>query len=323
MQYRFHNLDVFTDRVFGGNPLAVLPDARGLTGTQMQCIAGEFNLSETVFVLPAEAGGTRRIRIFTPTSEHPFAGHPTIGTAFLLAALGAVPLADGITTIVLEEGVGPVPVAIRARGGKAEFAQLTAAKLPESGPPPPPRADIAALLTLEPHDVSDGRFRAEALSCGVPFLFVPLRDRAAVARARIDLGHWRSQFASLWAPHVYVFALDPELPGSDVRARMFAPALGIPEDPATGGAVTALAGYLAARDARMSGTLRWTVEQGFEMGRPSLLYAEATKLGGDITAVRVGGSAVLVGEGTIEVPPDASTGTPGPQRAKDPTGAGS
>lgn len=300
--YPFHTLDVFTDQVFGGNPLAVLPDARGLSGAQMQRIAREFNLSETVFVLPAEAGGTRRIRIFTPTSEHAFAGHPTIGTAFLLAALGAVRLDEGMTTIVLEEGVGPIPVTLRARGGRPEFAQLTAAHLPEAGPTPPLRVAVAELLALEPDDVLDSRYGPAALSCGVPFLFVPLRDRAAVGRAQLDLARWRSDLASFWAPHVYVFALDPELPGSDVRARMFAPALGIPEDPATGGAVTALAGYLAARDGRMSGTLRWTVEQGFEMGRPSLLYAEATKLGGALTAVRVGGSAVLVGEGTIVVP---------------------
>jgi len=136
----------------------------------------------------------------------------------------------------------------------------------------------------------------------VPFLFVPLPDRSVLARARLDLGLWERRFADTWAPALYPFTTDPELPGSDLRARMFGPEMGMVEDPATGAAAAAFAGYLAAADPRRDGTLRWVVEQGFEMGRPSLLHVEADRSNGAVTAVRVGGASVLVGEGTMEIP---------------------
>lgn len=302
-ELRFHTLDVFTDRVFGGNPLAVFPDGRGVDDATMQRIARELNLSETVFVLPPDdAAHARRLRIFTPAAELPFAGHPTVGTAFLLAALGEVPLSGDETRIVFEEGVGPVPVRIRARGGAPVFAELTAARLPETGPPPPPRAELAALLGLAEDDLLDGEWAPGGASCGVPFLFVTLRGREALGRARLDPARWESLLAGWWAPSVYVLSRDPELPGSDVRARMFAPAMGIAEDPATGGAAAALAGYLAARSPRQEGTLRWTVEQGFEMGRPSILRVEADVRAGEVAEVRVGGASVLVSEGVMRLP---------------------
>lgn len=303
MELRYHTLDVFTDRVFGGNPLAVFPDGRGVGAERMQRIARELNLSETVFVLPPDdPAHTRRLRIFNPVHELPFAGHPTVGTAFLLAALGEVPLGGEGAEVVFEEGVGPVPVRVEARDGRPVFAQLTAARLPERGPPPPPRAELAALLGLAQEALLDGRWAPEGWSAGVPFLFVPLRGREALGRVRVDPARWESTLAGWWAPHLYALALDPELPGSDVRARMFAPAMGIPEDPATGGAASALAGYLAARSAEREGTLRWTVEQGVEMGRPSILRVEAELRGGEVAAVRVGGAAVLVAEGVMRLP---------------------
>ncbi len=306
MEAVYHTLDVFTDRVFGGNPLAVFPDARGIAPERMQRIARELNLSETVFVLPPEdPGHTRRLRIFTPAAELPFAGHPTVGTAFLLASLGQVPLEGDETAIVFEEGVGPVPVRIFARGGEPVGAQLTAAKLPEHGPPPPPRGELAAVLGLAEDDLPDGEWAPGGVSCGVPFLYVPVRDRAALGRARVDLARWEATLAGWWAPHLFVFSRDPELPGSDVRARMFAPSMGIAEDPATGGAAVALAGYLAARSPQREGTLRWTVEQGWEMGRPSILRVEADVRGGEVTAVRVGGGAVRVAEGRMRIPDGA------------------
>jgi trans-2,3-dihydro-3-hydroxyanthranilate isomerase len=303
MRYRFHTADVFTDRIFGGNPLAVLPDAGGLDGAHMQRIAAEFNLSETVFVLPPEdPANTRRLRIFTPAAELPFAGHPTVGTAHMLAAIGEIPLAGAETAIVFEEGVGPVPVTIRAADGKPTFAELTAAQLPEVRTEAPAPDEIAAMLSLEASDLLSGADAPEAISCGVPLLFVPLRDRQAVGRARLDQGRWERLLAKAWAPHVYVFSYDTETPGADIHARMFAPALGVAEDPATGGAAAPLAGYLGVRDARRDGTLSWRIEQGLEMGRPSFLEVEADKRKGDIIAIRVGGSAVLVSEGTLEVP---------------------
>jgi len=219
----------------------------------------------------------------------------------VLACIGAVKLTGDETRIVLEEGVGPVPVTIRARGGRPEFAQLTAAKVPERGPPPPSADTLAAMLSLKPGDVLDGDIKAEALSCGTPFLFVPVRDRATVGRSRIKIDLWESALAGYVTKEVFVFAMDAEHSDNDVRARMFAPGIGVAEDPATGSACVALAGYLADRDPRTQGTLRWIVEQGFEMGRPSILEIEADKKAGAVTAVRVGGRTVLVCDGTMEL----------------------
>jgi trans-2,3-dihydro-3-hydroxyanthranilate isomerase len=202
---------------------------------------------------------------------------------------------------VFEEGVGPVPVTIRATNGKPQFAQLSAAKLPEVGPPPPPRETLAAMLGLAAGDLLDGSTPPQSVSCGTPFLFVPLRDRATVARARIRGDLWETALAGYVTDKVFLFAMDAEHPGHHVRARMFAPGIGVPEDPATGSACAALAGYLAARDPRQDGTLQWIVEQGFEMGRPSILEVEADKEGGRITASRVGGQTVVVCEGAMEL----------------------
>ena len=297
----FYTLDVFTDRVFGGNPLAVFPDADGVGDDTMQRIAREMNLSETVFVRRARTAGTdARVRIFTPGAELPFAGHPTVGTAFLLAHLGRAPGGGPERRIVLEEGVGPVPVTVRMEGGRPVFAQLTAAMAPEWGPPPPEPEILARLVSLSVDDLG-GSLPAAQLSAGVPFLFVPVRDRGALARARLSLPAWERHQRDAWAPHVYVMTDDAD-GGARLRSRMFAPALGIAEDPATGGAAAALAGLLAAHDESGDGTRAWTVEQGVEMLRPSRLHLEADIAGRRATAVRVGGGSVLVSHGRMTVP---------------------
>lgn len=302
MAYRYCTADVFTDTIFGGNQLAVLPDARGLTDDQMQAITREFNFSETVFVFPpANPAHTRRLRIFTPAHEIPFAGHPTVGAAHVLASIGEIPLTGAETKIVFEEGVGPVPVTIRAKGKEPVFAQMSVAKLPEAGPPAPTRTTLAEILSLDPIDIPGGTTPPQALSCGLPFLIVPLRNRDAVARARVKLDRWEEVLKPFWAPDILVFSRDAEHEGHDVRARMFAPGQNVAEDPATGSACATLAGYLAQRDARTDGTLRWVVEQGFEMGRPSILDIEADKLFGSVTAIRVGGASVMVSEGTLRI----------------------
>jgi trans-2,3-dihydro-3-hydroxyanthranilate isomerase len=268
----------------------------------MQQLAQEFNLSETVFVLPPiDAAHTRRLRIFTPAHELPFAGHPTVGAAFVLAAIGEIALIGEHTPIVFEEGVGPVPVTLAAQDGQPTSATLTTAVPPSFGPPPPDNTALAALLGLHENDLVLGDYAPQGASCGVPFLFVTVRDRVALASIRLNRERWERVLATWWANQVYVLAFDPELPGSYLRARMFAPAMGIVEDPATGSAAAALAGYLGMRDAVQTGTLRWVVEQGFEMGRPSILTVEAVKVDGVITTVRVGGAAVLVSEGVITV----------------------
>jgi trans-2,3-dihydro-3-hydroxyanthranilate isomerase len=166
---RFFTADVFTERMFGGNQLAVFPEAEGLDTGVMQSIARELNISETVFVFPpSDPVHTRRVRIFTPASELPFAGHPTIGTAFVLASIGEVQLGAEGASIVLEEGVGPVAVSIRARQGRPGYCELTAARLPEEGPPPPPLEEIASALSLRPEDLRVNDLPPRGFTCGVP-----------------------------------------------------------------------------------------------------------------------------------------------------------
>jgi trans-2,3-dihydro-3-hydroxyanthranilate isomerase len=303
MPCRYHTADVFTDTPFGGNQLAVVPDARGLTTEQMAAITREFNFSETVFVLPpVDPSHTKRVRIFTPGSELPFAGHPTVGAAFVLAKTGEIPITGEETNIVFEEGVGPVPVMIRSANGVPVFSQLTAAMIPEKGRDRYDAAMVAATLSLAPGDMITGeRYEIESWSAGVPFLFAPLRNLDALARARIRLDVWERSLRDSWAPEIFLFVED-EASASKFRARMFAPTLGIPEDPATGGACAAFGGYLAARSTVRDGTLRYTVHQGVEMGRPSRLDIEVDVAAGSARSVRVGGASVLISSGELHVP---------------------
>jgi trans-2,3-dihydro-3-hydroxyanthranilate isomerase len=298
----YFTLDVFTDERFGGNPLAVVLDARGLTSAQMLQITREFNYSETTFVLPAEdAGTTRRVRIFTPGGEVPFAGHPTIGTAIALILSGDVEASGEHVRVVLGENVGPVPVTVRLKDGVPEWAQLSTARLPEEQPPMD-RAVAAELLGLSITElVATDSHAPAATSCGLPFLIVPLSSRAAVARARINETVFARHLRGTACAMVMVFCTVDDVPGVDLHCRVFCPDDGVPEDPATGSANAALGGYLAARTPR-SGTLRWVAQQGIEMGRPSRLEIEADKNpDGAITAVRVGGAAVLMTEGRLRV----------------------
>jgi trans-2,3-dihydro-3-hydroxyanthranilate isomerase len=299
-RHRYLTADVFTDVAFVGNQLAVFPDARGIPEHRLQDVAREFNFSETTFVFPpSDPAHTRQVRIFTPGRELPFAGHPTIGTAHVLAAIGDVPLTGATTSIVLEERVGPIPVTIRAEDGRPVHCEMSVAKLPEEGPPAPSREALAEAIGLSPDDVLDGEWAPRGWTCGVPYLFIPVRDRGAVARSRVKPDAWDRALRGTWAPEVFVFSRDGERPDSDLHARMYAPGFGIGEDPATGSAAAAMAGYLARRAPRADGTLRWRLEQGFEMGRPSILEIEADVTRGEVTAVRVGGGTVLVCEGTM------------------------
>ncbi len=302
MRYSFVTADVFTDQLFGGNPLAVLPDARELTEQRMQQIALEFNLAETAFVLPPrESTCTRRIRIFTPERELPFAGHPTIGTAVVLAAIGKIPLTGSVTSMVFEEGIGAVPVRVYADAGQVRGAQLSLAAAPQFGPPPPEPHELATMLGLEMADLGQAGMVPAAVSCGVPYLLVPLASTEALGRARLDLQRWQNVLAGSWAPQLYPFTRTGDDHGRAFQARMFAPGLGVPEDPATGSAAAALAAYLGSRTRSGSGTHRWTISQGGEMGRPGRLLAEVDLRGGEPREIRVGGDVVLVSEGRIRV----------------------
>ena len=295
MRYRYLTCDVFTDRRFGGNQLAVLPDAAGLDTAAMQRLAAEFNYSETTFVLPPDdPANLARVRIFTPKAEMPFAGHPTVGTALALAWLGRTP-ADG--RFVFEEQAGLVPIAVRTAGTGALEAEFAAPGRAEHGPPVAPAA-VAAALGLGGEDlVVEGGLPCAA-SCGAPFLLVELASRAALERAafRGDVG-----LPAVAAEGVFLFTRDGADNEVDLRARMFAPAHGIPEDPATGSAAAALAGFLGSRRGLAAGWHAWRIAQGVEMGRPSLILARARRDRDGVAEVRIAGTAVPVAEGTIEV----------------------
>jgi trans-2,3-dihydro-3-hydroxyanthranilate isomerase len=299
VSHLYYLSDVFTDHAFGGNQLAVFPEGDRVPERFMQKIARELNLSETVFVLPPTRPEYHcRLRIFTPARELPFAGHPTVGTACTLAEIGRVPVVNGGADVTLEEGVGPIPVTIQ-RDGKRHRATFTTARLPEFGPPPPSAGALAECLGVSPEDVLEEPIHPVAASCGVQFLFVPVRDRSVLARTRVNGAAWERHLGGYWTTDVFVFTRDAELAGSSVRARMFAPLDGIPEDPATGSAAAALAGVLASAEPPRDATLRWRIEQGFEMGRPSLIDLEADLTARGLGAVRVGGESVLVGEGRL------------------------
>lgn len=299
---RYVLADVFTNRPFGGNPLAVFPDA--VPPHLMPVIARELNLSETVFLLPPEdPRHTARMRIFTPEAELPFAGHPTVGTACVWVAGGRGPRVaeGGDATFVLEQGAGPISVRVssEASGYSAHF---DVPRMPVPGEDPIPEVGrIVESLSLGEADLAGGDWAPQVFSCGVPFLMVPVRNLEALSRARLSLADWERWIAPSEGPHLYVIALDADAPSS-FRARMFAPALGVPEDPATGAAASALAGYLAAREPSPNRTRRWRITQGVEMGRPSLIELEADERHGVVSAVRVGGGCVLLGEGRLDLP---------------------
>lgn len=298
MGYRYYICDVFTDTRFGGNQLAVVPDARGLSDARMQQVAREFNFSETTFVLPPETGHTRRVRIFTPRAELPFAGHPNIGTAFALAAAGELGPVDRPITVTFEERAGIVPITVHRRDGRLIWCELSA---------PEPLAvgatvaveTLAAAVSLTADDVVTRTHAPQVASVGLPFLFAELKDRAALERARPGMAGVDALVALGVIPdiHLYVRSADE----FDLRARMFAPLDGVPEDPATGSANCALAALLSQHDAASDGSYRWRIAQGVEMGRPSVLEASAEKRAGAVVEARVGGTSVLVSEGVLEV----------------------
>ncbi len=302
MRYRYILCDVFTDRLFGGNPLAVLPDSRGLSDRRMQQIAREFNFSESTFVLPPEAGHTRKVRIFTPSAEIPFAGHPNVGTAFALAITGELGPLDSPLSVTFEEKAGLVPVAIARRGDGAIACELTAPQLLSLGKVLDP-AEVAAALSLRPEDVNILAHPPRPASVGLPFLMVELADRRALEKARSNAAALDVVASRGVTPDIHLYVRTPgDGDGFDVRARMFAPLDGVPEDPATGSANTALAALLASLDPRPDGTFRFRIAQGVEMGRASVLEARVEKKAGAVASAHIGGTSVRVGEGWIEVP---------------------
>jgi trans-2,3-dihydro-3-hydroxyanthranilate isomerase len=300
MQLEFVTVDVFTDRRFGGNPLAVVLDGAGLTSAQMQSIAGEFNLSETTFVLPPKAAEhTAQVRIFTPKAELPFAGHPNVGTAFALASRGSVHGRAVGALLVFEEAAGLVPLEPLNEGGAIVGARLTA-------PQPPSRGDavtadlVAAACSIAVDDIETGRHAPCVASCGTAFAFAELKTRQALEAARPRAEIFTQNFPVGGATGIHLYWQDGA-DGVDIRARMFAPLHGVPEDPATGSANLALAGLLASLRPEPELSLRLQIAQGVEMGRPSMLDVSAEKRGGRVVETRIAGRCIAVMSGTIAV----------------------
>jgi trans-2,3-dihydro-3-hydroxyanthranilate isomerase len=300
---RYLHYDVFTDKPFEGNQLAVFPDARGLSDRQMQTLAREMNFSESTFILPAEAPGTDvRMRIFTPGSELPMAGHPTIGSTFALAHEKVI--AAGRDRFVFGLGVGPTPVELRWRDGTLDFAWMDQ-RPPDFRAPAVPRHDVIKAAGVDSSAVDGTQLPIEEISCGVPFLFVPCATRADVDRAEPDMSAMRALKSAFPSDHigVFVFSTEPVEPQVTAYSRMFAPGLGVAEDPATGGASGPLGSYLVKHKLVAPDRAHDMVSlQGVAMGRPSRIYMTiASDANGAITRVQVGGKAVRIGKGEIEI----------------------
>lgn len=298
LQYRL--VDVFTDRIFGGNPLAVFLDGRGVSDREMQLLAREMNLSETTFVLPPDDSANHfRVRIFTPGRELPMAGHPTIGTTFVLAREGMLPPSGDAVVVRLEENVGVIPVRVLNNQGEPGMIWMTQPRPQFVRRLDDPRA-VAEMLSVNRDDIRDD-LPIEIVSCGVPFLIVPLRTLYAMRQIRFQRERACKLLDSLGTNEVLTFCEEVEHEGSTVHSRMFAPELGVPEDPATGSATGPLAAYLVRYGVTARGA-DIVSEQGIELGRPSFLHAGTLHHGDNITGVEVGGTAIFVGSGEISLP---------------------
>ncbi len=301
MRLQFQTVDVFTGTQFAGNPLAVVLNAEGLSTGQMQAIAAEFNLAETTFVRPPkQVAHTAEVRIFTPRYEMPFAGHPNVGTAFVLARAGICHgrAVDG-DRVVFEEKAGLVPIEILRDGASVVGARLASPQPLWVG------AEIAGELValacgISPADIETANHRPCIASCGAPFILAELKTRAALAAATARTDVFLNEVSKQPATSILIYTQADEA-GIDIRARMFAPHHGIPEDPATGSANVALIGLLAKLRPEANLSLSKTIAQGVEMGRPSILHAKAEKENGVVTATFIGGRCVPVMSGTIDL----------------------
>jgi trans-2,3-dihydro-3-hydroxyanthranilate isomerase len=295
MRRRFTTLDVFTNRRFAGNPLAVVRDAHGLTSDAMQAIAREFNLSETVFLSPpADPAHRAAVRIFTPASELPFAGHPTVGTAVLLG----IDMGPGTHRFTLEEKVGLIACTVVIGEGRAR-ANFVLPRLPIEAGMMPDVERLVPALGLEPGDLYLPGFSPVIYSAGFPIAFVPVSGLAAIGRCRPDAARLAAAYGEAGPRATFVYCRETAEPGADFHARMFAPALGITEDPATGAAVAAFAGVLMRFDPA-EGERKLTIEQGYEMGRPSRITLTMSADDGRLRRAGIGGEAVVVADGAIE-----------------------
>ncbi len=299
MKLPFSTYDVFTRERFCGNQLAIVDGGAELNAATMQNIAREFNFSETVFVLPAQSPvATARIRIFTPMRELPFAGHPTIGAAVHLAeGRRRTPNGEDEQLILVEQLIGPVRVGVRLRPGEPGFAEFGVPKLPEAAGIATANELLAAALGLAPSEIGFENHRPTRFSAGVAYTFVPVVDLEAIGRASLVSAHWQAAFGD--GGGAYLYCRQTLHLSVQFHARMFIPDVG--EDPATGSAAAAFAAVIHRFDQPVSGDHLYRIEQGHEMGRPSEIGLEVGMVGHQLRAVRVGGHAVQVAAGVINL----------------------
>jgi trans-2,3-dihydro-3-hydroxyanthranilate isomerase len=297
MRLDFVTVDVFTETKFGGNPLAVVPDARGLSAAQMQAIAAEFNYAETTFVLPAQdAAHTAHVRIFTPRAEMPFAGHPNVGTAFVLATEWKGTIKE---PFLFEEKAGLVRLDLVKDGGVVIGARLNPPQPLRRGPSLAPDL-VATACSLDPADIATAGHAPCLASCGVGFVVAEVKTRAALAKAQPRPEIFAAHVKAETATGILLYVQE-QSGGADIQARMFAPLFGVPEDPATGSANVALVGLLASLRPDRDLTLKLRIAQGVDMGRPSLLEASAEKRNGEVTVLSIGGRCVPMMRGVLEL----------------------
>ncbi|HSN04157.1 MAG TPA: PhzF family phenazine biosynthesis protein [Nitrospira sp.] len=301
---KFYQADVFTAQPFGGNPVAVFPEADGLSDDQLQQIAREMNLSETVFVFPpTDKAAVARLRIFTPTQEIPFAGHPVLGTFYVLAELGIIPVKEAVIRLMQECNIGLFPVELHADEGQVERVVMTQPK-PEFLGPVEETEDlykVASALGLAKHVIADTKWPIEVVSTGLPVMIVPVRTLTAVRSIRPDASAITDVCRRFGANGIMVYTTVTVEPSSTVHARMFAPAIGILEDPATGSASGALGAYLVQNGVvDVAPTTEIIVEQGYAIDRPSRIFVQVDSDDDIIQSVKVGGECVMVVEGTLK-----------------------
>jgi trans-2,3-dihydro-3-hydroxyanthranilate isomerase len=304
MKYNYYIADVFTKQIFNGAQIAVFPNADGLSKQQMQLVAKELNLSETVFVShPNKQLSTRVMRIFSPQGEIDFAGHPIIATAYVLAQCGDIQLDGAVTPIVFEQNIGPVSVNISAEDGKPSFVQFTRKISSIIDRFTPSDEELASFLSIQPSEFDHKKYSARLVSCGFPYLIVPVWRYESVRAARFNYAAWSQSIAPQTAAQE-ILLFSPKTPHADAdfHARLLGPRIGIHEDPPVGNAMPAFASYLCSFDFMQKGTYTFSVDRGEQSSRRSVLNLEMDHKAESMLTIRVGGSAVMVAEGIMNIP---------------------
>ncbi|MFA5983026.1 MAG: PhzF family phenazine biosynthesis protein [Methylococcaceae bacterium] len=304
MKYPYYMADVFTQKIFGGAQIAVFPEAENLKNEQMQLCARELNLSETVFITKKDqSNATYAMRVFNPQHEIDFAGHPTIATAFVLASIGAIPLTDPLTSVIFEQNAGPVEVNISSQKGVTTFIQFTRKTSAIIDLFSPSLEELASFLSITVSEFDNKKYHPRLVSCGFPYLIVPVLRYESVIKARFNYANWsHSSAPQTAAQEILLFAPKTAHPESDFHARLLGSRIGMHEDPPVGNAMPAFASYLCSFEFMQKGTYAFSVDRGVEKIRRSLLNLEMDHKGTDELTLRVGGSAVMVAEGTMSIP---------------------